>query len=195
MTPRNMAGALASLGWVGVPAKAALVEFQRGYALGPALVVDGRNGPKTREALRASLRQHTAGRPTASASFSFAEFACRCAGREPGCLRVRVHRALLLDLEQYRRAVGGPVRIVSGYRCPRRNRQVGGASNSQHLYGAAADVDYRLAYRAVARLRAFSGIGKSKSSGKVRHVDVRHVAGHNTTAGTPDRPTMWDYAR
>ena len=34
----------------------------------------------------------------------------------------------------------GPIRITSGYRCPELNRAVGGASNSQHLRGEAADI-------------------------------------------------------
>ncbi len=34
----------------------------------------------------------------------------------------------------------GPIRITSGYRCPEQNRAVGGASNSQHMRGEAADI-------------------------------------------------------
>ncbi len=34
----------------------------------------------------------------------------------------------------------GPLLISSGYRCPRLNQGIGGAKNSQHLYGQAADV-------------------------------------------------------
>ena len=34
----------------------------------------------------------------------------------------------------------GPIRITSGYRCPELNRAVGGASNSQHMRGEAADI-------------------------------------------------------
>lgn len=34
----------------------------------------------------------------------------------------------------------GPIRITSGYRCPELNRAVGGASNSRHLRGEAADI-------------------------------------------------------
>jgi uncharacterized protein YcbK (DUF882 family) len=32
-----------------------------------------------------------------------------------------------------------PITITSGYRSPAYNKKVGGASNSQHLYGKAAD--------------------------------------------------------
>jgi hypothetical protein len=43
-------------------------------------------------------------------------------------------------LEKCRRTLGGkPIHISSGYRSPRLNREVGGADNSAHLYGQAAD--------------------------------------------------------
>lgn len=34
---------------------------------------------------------------------------------------------------------GSTIQINSGYRCEKRNREVGGASQSQHTYGAACD--------------------------------------------------------
>lgn len=47
---------------------------------------------------------------------------------------------LVLCLERVRALCGGlPVYISSGYRCPPLNTAVGGASDSAHLYGCAAD--------------------------------------------------------
>ena len=43
-------------------------------------------------------------------------------------------------LEPYRDLVEKPVIISSGYRCPELNRLVGGAKNSQHMKGEAADL-------------------------------------------------------
>ena len=43
-------------------------------------------------------------------------------------------------LEPWRRHVGKPVCISSGYRCEELNRLVGGKKNSQHLKGEAADL-------------------------------------------------------
>lgn len=44
-------------------------------------------------------------------------------------------------LEVIRKACGNrPITITSGYRSPEHNQNVNGASNSQHLYGTAADI-------------------------------------------------------
>lgn len=44
-------------------------------------------------------------------------------------------------LEKIRACCGdNPVTVTSGYRCPALNAAVGGASNSAHLYGCAADI-------------------------------------------------------
>ena len=49
-----------------------------------------------------------------------------------------MNRVLSL-LQVIRDAWGGPIIISSGYRCPELNKKVGGASNSDHVYGAAVD--------------------------------------------------------
>ena len=48
---------------------------------------------------------------------------------------------LLVDnvLDPIREKFCAPVIITSGYRCPRVNKLVGGANNSQHMSGCAAD--------------------------------------------------------
>lgn len=43
-------------------------------------------------------------------------------------------------LEPLRNWYGKPILISSGYRCPALNRVVGGATNSQHMKGEAADL-------------------------------------------------------
>ena len=44
-------------------------------------------------------------------------------------------------LEPLRVAMGKPIKISSGYRCEKLNKEVGGVYNSQHLKGQAADID------------------------------------------------------
>jgi hypothetical protein len=49
--------------------------------------------------------------------------------------------ALADGLEQVRDALGGlPIHVTSGFRSPRLNKLVGGAANSQHMIGLAADI-------------------------------------------------------
>lgn len=43
-------------------------------------------------------------------------------------------------LDPLREAWGKPVVVTSGYRCPALNKAVGGAKNSHHMQGMAADI-------------------------------------------------------
>lgn len=71
--------------------------------------------------------------------FALSELRCRCGcSAEPALVAslARVAQAL----EQLRAAIGRPVQVISGHRCPKRNRQVGGSPRSQHMAGTAVDV-------------------------------------------------------
>jgi hypothetical protein len=65
--------------------------------------------------------------------------------------------------------------------------------NSQHLYGNAIDPNRSLELAPVLKVKRFSGIGTSKATGLVRHLDVRHL-GPNTTGSTIERPARWYYS-
>ena len=43
-------------------------------------------------------------------------------------------------LQPIRDAWGAPIIVSSGYRCPALNKAVGGAAQSDHMYGCAADI-------------------------------------------------------
>lgn len=49
-------------------------------------------------------------------------------------------RILCDGLERIRSVLGYPIHINSGYRCPELNKAIGGAANSQHVTGNAADL-------------------------------------------------------
>jgi zinc D-Ala-D-Ala carboxypeptidase len=100
-----------------------------------------------------------------SQHFNASEFAC------PHCGATFVRPALLARLERLRAKVGRPLRIVSGYRCPPHNAAIGGASDSQHVYAAAADIPAGYCSPSLAAQCGFVGIGSRH--GWAVHVDVR----------------------
>ena len=55
------------------------------------------------------------------------------------CL-VNLQYGVATILQPLRDALGCPIIINSGYRCPQVNKQVGGVANSQHMSGCAADI-------------------------------------------------------
>lgn len=70
-----------------------------------------------------------------SRNFSRSEFECKC-----GCGEAEVSPLLIEHLQKLRDYTGEPIRITSGLRCEAHNAAVGGAINSQHLKGLAADI-------------------------------------------------------
>lgn len=78
-------------------------------------------------------------------------------------------------LEALRQELGVPFVITSGYRCPAHNRLVGGAANSYHVQGMAADIacpqDFTVEEFGRLCLRhGFTGVGVYPT---FVHVDVR----------------------
>lgn len=106
-----------------------------------------------------------------SPDFQVREFACR-----DGSDKVMIDLRLVHILQRVRDHFGKPVRINSGYRTRFYNAKVGGATNSQHLKGTAADIAVKgVAPSAVADyvetlMPDEGGIGRYKT---FTHVDVR----------------------
>ena len=73
-----------------------------------------------------------------SEHFSRKEFKCKCGS--DGCYADAIDTELLNVLEGVRYHFGTPVWIMSGHRCDDHNKAVGGAKNSRHRYGMAADI-------------------------------------------------------
>lgn len=104
-----------------------------------------------------------------SKNFKLREFACK-----DGSNLVKLDSELLDKLQKLRTRINKPIIITSGYRTPEHNKKVGGASNSQHLYGKAVDIKVNGMTPSQLKVHAekigFKGIGLYKT---FLHVDVR----------------------
>lgn len=107
--------------------------------------------------------------------FNRKEFGCKC-GKYCNGFPVEPSLELARILDKIRDHFGKPVIITSGIRCKQHNANVGGVSNSQHLYGIAADIQVTgvppatVAAYAETLLPNTGGIGRYKT---FTHIDVR----------------------
>lgn len=75
--------------------------------------------------------------------FSRRELDCHCGCDAPPSVEKNL-TALAIELERLRKQLGNvPLHINSGYRCPAYNKKIGGAPQSQHMLGKAADLSGR----------------------------------------------------
>lgn len=104
-------------------------------------------------------------------NFRVREFACSD-GSDP----IFISHTLVEVLQKIRDHFNAPVTINSAYRTPGKNKAVGGAAYSQHLYGTAADITVKgvkpsdVATYAESLLTNYGGVGRYAT---FTHVDVR----------------------
>lgn len=67
-------------------------------------------------------------------NFKASEFACKHCGQN------QIKQDVINLCQKIRDALGVPVRVNSGYRCPAHNAAVGGVRGSKHTLGMAADL-------------------------------------------------------
>jgi uncharacterized protein YcbK (DUF882 family) len=111
-----------------------------------------------------------------SRNFSRSEFECKC-----GCGEAEVSPFLIEVLQRLRDILGVPITVTSGRRCAKHNAAVGGAKNSQHLLGLAADIraegwtakDLLRVLRVLVRANALYVGYAYKISKNAVHIDVR----------------------
>ncbi|MFJ9119552.1 D-Ala-D-Ala carboxypeptidase family metallohydrolase [Streptomyces sp. NPDC102394] len=117
---------------------AAVRRFQAAYGLS----VDGSAGPNTQAKLN-SLEQSDG----STLHFNWSEFVNQTDGTFNGgklsASQVKENvRRCMYKLEALRKKLGDkPVTVNSGFRSIAHNAEIGGASDSMHLYGTAADLD------------------------------------------------------
>lgn len=113
-----------------------------------------------------------------SANFNSSEFDCHGSGC---CSSTLVDDKLVTYLQQIREHFGKPVNISSGYRCATHNKNIGGATNSRHSKGQAADIYINgVAPAEIAKYAesmGILGIGlyETNSDGFFVHVDTRET--------------------
>ena len=74
-----------------------------------------------------------------SANFSRHEFKCNCGN----CDYDTADKKLVDILQHLREHFGQPITITSGNRCPEYNALIGGAKDSYHVRGRAADIQIK----------------------------------------------------
>jgi uncharacterized protein YcbK (DUF882 family) len=105
-----------------------------------------------------------------SNNFYLQEFECKC-GK---CKNTIIDAKLVNSLQKIRDKYNKPVIINSGYRCAKHNSAVGGARNSQHTKGKAADIVVKgIEPREVAAYAASIGLGGIGVYKTFTHVDTR----------------------
>lgn len=72
-------------------------------------------------------------------NFAKKEFACKC-GRYCDGYPAEIDMNMVKIADAIRNRIDKPISVNSGLRCRTHNANVGGVSNSQHLYGTAADL-------------------------------------------------------
>ena len=72
--------------------------------------------------------------------FTREEFKCKCGGKYCNGYPAEPDERMVRIVNQLRKNLGVPITIVSGLRCKTWNAIQGGVSNSQHMYGEAADI-------------------------------------------------------
>jgi len=116
-------------------------------------------------------------------NFKADEFKCsHCGDNE-------IKEELLDKLQALRSRYGKPMRITSGYRCPRHPIEAAKSAPGPHSSGLACDVGVEGAdahkLLGLALDAGFKGIGvQQKGTGRFLHLDLLNA---------PNRPTLWSY--
>ena len=140
------------------------------------------------------------GEKNLSANFKVKEFACK-----DGSDEILIDLDLVDILQRIRDHFGAAVTINSAYRTESHNASVGGASNSYHLYGRAADISVSgVSPAEVAKYAESMGVRGIGKYGSFVHVDTRENkyfwvnSGSNsvsTFGGDPPPEYKTDYIR
>ena len=119
-----------------------------------------------------AIKKYTKGKAIKlSENFNSTEFDCKCGA---ACSSTLIDEALVVFLQQIRNYFKKPITITSGYRCAAHNKEVGGATNSYHSKGQAADiVVYGVSPQEVAKYAESIGVKGIGLYDSFVHIDTR----------------------
>ena len=119
-----------------------------------------------------AIKKYTKGKAIKlSENFNSTEFDCKCGA---ACSSTLIDETLVALLQQIRNHFKKPIIITSGYRCAAHNKEVGGATNSYHTKGQAADiVVYGVSPQEVAKYAESIGIKGIGLYDSFVHIDTR----------------------
>lgn len=159
MTTKQRQHLLAYLGYYvgnvdgewGTLSKTACTAFQKDFG---GIKVDGFGGTETDKALCHSVAYGMPAKKVDKSEkeditgtfwdeieyFTRDEFKCKCGGKYCNGYPAEPDERMVRIANQLRKNLGVPITIVSGLRCKTWNAIQGGVSNSQHMYGEAADI-------------------------------------------------------
>lgn len=107
-----------------------------------------------------------------SPNFESTEFDCNCKNKT--CTTTEIDPKLVEYLQKIRNYFGKAVTINSAYRCDKHNKSVGGASQSKHKYGQAADIKVSgVKPLKVAQYAEFIGVKGIGQYPNFVHIDTR----------------------
>ena len=93
--------------------------------------------------------------------FKVGEFSCKC-----GCGTNIIDQRVINMAQTIRDELGVPIRVNSGCRCAKHNKNVGGVPNSKHVLGKAADLSCSLG-----SAKMFEAVKKLRDEGKLQDLD------------------------
>ena len=102
-------------------------------------------------------------------NFKVSEFACKCCGKN------NIDQRVINMAQVIREYLGVPVKINSGYRCTKHNKEVGGVANSKHTKGLAADLSCEKGQTAL-----WNATQKLYAEGKLPDLDYCRRRGYKT---------------
>lgn len=103
-------------------------------------------------------------------NFSSSEFDCKC--QYANCSKTLIDLEMVVKLQKLR-DLTGPLKVTSGFRCKKHNKDVGGSPTSQHTKGTAADIVSRRIHPDIIAETAeqlFDGVGRYDT---FTHMDTR----------------------